>query len=810
MKKIVFLFFILSESAFSQITLNNLEILRFNSIIEFQNNLWVFGPGRGYYKNPTKYNALKSTDNGNTWNIAIPGNGTLHEYAKTVLFKNTLYSIGGHVGSTFVNDVKTSTDGLNWNTYTAPFSGRKSHGVLVHNNKLFVVAGLGNGNRGLNDVWFTENGTDWTRATNNLSADFPHFVRPKVVSLNGKLILFGGDKSDWGFESNTRGVYVSADDGYNWTRYQCPFEIDLNYDALNFIHNNKLYCRARINNYHNIPNTKTLHNSEDAFFTTTNGIDWEIEPDSFLDSVREASVIETKVVHYGNLIYVYTTLHTRLNSVTKRMRFDPPGFRLTPVGSIIKKSNIVKKVMQSQTTNIPFTISHTDPHFNGKYTYCFRSSVSEVVNPSDISISENQLQISSTGTIGETLITIIVSDGTNEHQEQFYYFTFPNADVYIRKIENRCIAPGSSGSIIIYYQSLPAYGTNNYTVSSSNTNFIAPEDIVISQHNFFKKVFYVDFNNFGSVLGETEISIKATDGNTSYTSSFWLKTGTNQMPVIAEALENYQWNRTTPFAYDLPANAFSDPDNENLTYSSGDLPCGLSINKETGKIAGMTEKNLPFTLTINAKDKYGGSISQMLKVLGRNLPLRPDTAPPTFGDATVENQTYTVGTAITTLELPVATGGNGAITYSLTGTLPDGLMWNEGTSPQTIAGEPTTAAAVDFTYTAADTDSNDDDTATLQFTITVEAPPITGIDDLTDAAFNIYPNPVSGSLTVERKREGDEIRIYDFTGKRIQVPVREQSPRKVVLDVSGIPGGMYLMKAGGSGSNGVRVLVGMQ
>ncbi len=44
------------------------------------------------------------------------------------------------------------------------------------------------------------------------------------------------------------------------------------------------------------------------------------------------------------------------------------------------------------------------------------------------------------------------------------------------------------------------------------------------------------------------------------------------------------------------------------------------------------------------------------------------------------------------------------------------------------------------------------------------------------------------SLTVERKRAGMKIRIYDFTGRHI--PVREQGPKKVVLDISGLPGGI--------------------
>ncbi len=87
-------------------------------------------------------------------------------------------------------------------------------------------------------------------------------------------------------------------------------------------------------------------------------------------------------------------------------------------------------------------------------------------------------------------------------------------------------------------------------------------------------------------------------------------------------------------------------------------------------------------------------------------------------------------------------------------------------------------------------------------TDTTLSPMVTGIDDFTDRTFNIYPNPVSGRLTVERKGIArDEISIHDLTGKRIHVPVREQSLRKVVPDVSGLAGGMYLVRVSGNVSS---------
>ena len=89
---------------------------------------------------------------------------------------------------------------------------------------------------------------------------------------------------------------------------------------------------------------------------------------------------------------------------------------------------------------------------------------------------------------------------------------------------------------------------------------------------------------------------------------------------------------------------------------------------------------------------------------------------PDFGDATVESQQYFVGTAAS-LQLPAATGGVGAVAYTLAPNLPRGLALDAGT--RRVSGTPQQAAARQtFTWTA--TDSNGD-AAQLSFSIAVAA-----------------------------------------------------------------------------------------
>ena len=87
---------------------------------------------------------------------------------------------------------------------------------------------------------------------------------------------------------------------------------------------------------------------------------------------------------------------------------------------------------------------------------------------------------------------------------------------------------------------------------------------------------------------------------------------------------------------------------------------------------------------------------------------------PSFGTATVSNRTYTVGTAISALTLPAASGGDGTLTFSLSPNVP-GLTFNATT--RQLTGTPSTAGTYAMTYTVTDEDG---DTDTLSFTITVD------------------------------------------------------------------------------------------
>ena len=140
------------------------------------------------------------------------------------------------------------------------------------------------------------------------------------------------------------------------------------------------------------------------------------------------------------------------------------------------------------------------------------------------------------------------------------------------------------------------------------------------------------------------------------------------------------------------------------------LPAGLSFDEDSRTLSGMPTAAAITELTYTVTDANAATASQKFIVtVNAGLELNSPGA-----------QGYTLGTTITDLILPEATGGTGDLTYDLTGpggdadALPDGLDFNAGT--RTLSGTPTTAGVTVLTYTV--TDANDA-SISQTFTVTV-------------------------------------------------------------------------------------------
>ena len=172
----------------------------------------------------------------------------------------------------------------------------------------------------------------------------------------------------------------------------------------------------------------------------------------------------------------------------------------------------------------------------------------------------------------------------------------------------------------------------------------------------------------------------------------------------------------------LPAASGGDGD---LTYSVSTLPAGLEFDAATRTLAGTptaaSDGAVEVTYTVTDSDDDTAALTFTITIAAAG------TVPVFAAGASINNQTYIVGTAIADWVLPAASGGTAPLMYSVS-VLPAGLEFDAAT--RTLGGTPTAAtdSALTVTYTVTDANSA---TATLTFTIAVNPAPRVTVAGLT-------------------------------------------------------------------------------
>ncbi len=231
------------------------------------------------------------------------------------------------------------------------------------------------------------------------------------------------------------------------------------------------------------------------------------------------------------------------------------------------------------------------------------------------------------------------------------------------------------------------------------------------------------------------LTVTDVNGSTA-TRDFTVTVAANPLPGFAAAVPFMRHPLNQAAEQTLPAP--TNMDNRDLTFVvTPGLPAGLryvppmkvgGAYTTGGQIVGTpTAARARQDYTLTVVDAQGNEAAVTFAVATGAAPVVPEPEPvdrqPTFGDATVEPQRYTVGTAVT-LALPAATNGDGRLTYTLTPPeLPAGLTYTPpaagATTGGTLAGTPTAVhPATTYTLTATDADG---DPAELTFTVEVGA-----------------------------------------------------------------------------------------
>jgi Galactose oxidase, central domain len=187
----------------------------YHSVVYFEDKLWLFG-GLDY-ETRTFLNDIWSSSDGIVWTKVGTAAWSPRGASTMVAYHDQLWLFGGanHTapdGSTdgFLNDVWSSNDGVAWTQVTdaAAWSPRDNPGVVVLNDRLYIISGQGQA-----DVWRSRNGKDWTR----LVAQAPWGPRHGSARLvfGGKLWVLGGFI---GTSTNALNDVWYSSDGVTWVR----------------------------------------------------------------------------------------------------------------------------------------------------------------------------------------------------------------------------------------------------------------------------------------------------------------------------------------------------------------------------------------------------------------------------------------------------------------------------------------------------------------------------------------------------------------------------------------------------------------
>ncbi len=258
-------------------------------------------------------------------------------------------------------------------------------------------------------------------------------------------------------------------------------------------------------------------------------------------------------------------------------------------------------------------------------------------------------------------------------------------------------------------------------------------------------------------VAETDTGV--TDGAVAYTIAEMVAAD-NSANTLAET------DRTTDILIDLTAPVIAlnlDAEgNTDITLEVGDTynelgamaTDNVDATDPTPTPSGMVDINTPgdYIITYTATDRAGNEAT-----LTRTVTVREPVAVDTLALPALVDQSYTVGTPITDLVLPEATGGTGTLTYARTGALQAGLTYTAAS--RTLSGTPTVAATTTLTYTVTDS-AAPAVTAMQTFTVIVNAALV-----LTTAGDQSYTvNTEITELTLPEATGGTAPLAYTLTG----------------------------------------------
>ena len=190
----------------------------YHSAVSFKGKIWILG---GFiYEPPTNVlNDIWVSEDGFSWKLVTDdAPWEAREHMGCVVFKDKIFLLGGVTyGPPFscFSDVWTSEDGYSWKMIgKAPWGPRRGFGCVIFNDKIWVLGGFDSSGKLYNDVWSSSNGVSWWCVTKK--APWKPRGTYRCLVFDDKIWVLGGN-----IKPKRPGVVGandvwSTEDGTNW------------------------------------------------------------------------------------------------------------------------------------------------------------------------------------------------------------------------------------------------------------------------------------------------------------------------------------------------------------------------------------------------------------------------------------------------------------------------------------------------------------------------------------------------------------------------------------------------------------------
>ena len=255
-----------------------------HSLIEFNGKLWVIG---GYHAgngsvNGGLLNDVWSSMDGVTWTEEVTNNlstsFTPRTNHTTVVFQNKIWIIGGGGTNSLLNDVWSSTDGINWTleNNNANFAARISHTSVVFDNKIWIIGGE-NGTSEFDDIWSSTDGVNWILVTDDVV--FPARFQHSCTVFQDKIWVIGGINSEQGSGLGDLNDVWSSSDGVNWSLENVDSDFSPRRGHSSVVYKDRIWVIAG--------------NLRNDLWSSKDGINWSLETETanFNARSQQASLV---------------------------------------------------------------------------------------------------------------------------------------------------------------------------------------------------------------------------------------------------------------------------------------------------------------------------------------------------------------------------------------------------------------------------------------------------------------------------------------------------------------------------------------